>query len=411
METLYTDIAILGGGASGLLCAAQVGKNYLKKHKDIKITILEKQQRVGKKLLSTGNGKCNLTNINADISNYYGSFTMGVNYLLKEYSPNKVVNFFDKIGLKTTTDNCGRVYPLCKQASAVLDVLRFELNRLNVQEICDFNITNLSIHNGGFKLTSDNLTVVCNKLVVATGSKAYPKLGGNASGLDFLKNLGHTIVKSSPGLCPVKVKEDIIKSLKGIRADGKVTLKTKSGEILREERGEIQFGDTALSGICVFNVAQFVKSDDMIISLSLLPDYSEFEIDEMMKKRIKLFYNDSIENLFTGLFHKRIGQALLKCCNIAPLSRTVSTLNNIEINKLCKIINNWIFTTKKSDDFNNAQIATGGVFGKEINPNSLESKLVKNLFICGEAIDVHGDCGGFNLQFAFSSGMAVGDNL
>lgn len=404
MQSTHFDIIIIGGGAAGLAAAISAKRN----NRNSKVAILELQSRVGKKLLATGNGRCNLTNMYISKSNYHGSFD--ICETLNKYSPEKLLEFFDGIGLVCSAENNGLVYPLCKQASAVLDILRLTTEKLGVTTICDCKVELVKKNKGVFNIRANTQNYSCNKVIVATGGKASPSCGGTGAGLDILRNLGHKITPLYPILRPIEVKCDYMKSLKGIRATGSVSLYDSDKKLISES-GEIQFSENALSGICVFNLTPYLyNAKSPFILINLMDDYSENEIYNELKKRKKLFANEDTENYFTGLFHKRIGNALFRHCNIS-LTKRCSELDENEIKKLCRTIQNWKFECIKNNDFSKAQVMMGGVYGKEIDNKTFESKLIKNLYICGEAIDICGDCGGFNLHFAFSSGIIAGENI
>ncbi len=402
----FFDAVIVGGGASGLMCAISA-----KQHKkDIKIAIIEKNDRVGKKLLSTGNGRCNLTNKNISSELYTGSFKAQSHKIFSRFTTDYLLSIFKNLGLLTFYDNEGRIYPISKQASSVLDVLRFACERLEVEIFCSENIKSVKKSSDKFYVATDNYNFVSDKLVLACGSKAAPKLGGNASGSDYLKNFGHRVIPFSPALCAVNVKSNVLKSLKGLRATGKATLIDNKGNILKTEIGEIQFTDKSLSGICVFNLSLYTQKE-CLIALDLLPGYSEEELCALLEKQRELFFDLPCEYLLTGIFQKRLTQAILKMSGITDFSKLCNLLNNNEITKICDTVKNMVFPVIGNEDFSNAQCALGGVYGKEINENTMESKITKNLYICGEAIDLCGECGGYNLHFAFSSGYLVGENL
>ncbi len=400
------DVVIIGGGASGLMCAITAKQ----KNKNISVAIIEKNDRIGKKLLSTGNGRCNLTNKNISLDNYCGSFKKQLKNILNEYNTDYILEFFKKLGLFTFCDNDGRYYPISKQASSVLDVLRFACERLGVEIYCKENIKSIKKSNNSFTVKTESSEYICKKLVLANGSKAAPKLGGNSSCADYLKNLGHNFVPFSPALCPVKVKSDILKSLKGIRANAKTSLFDKQGNLIKSEIGEIQFTDSALSGICIFNLSLHTKIDYKI-SVDLLPDKEFNEVIDIIYNNQKLFADYEIENLFTGIFQKRITQAILKMSNIKDFSKLCKQLSVSEIKSIAKTAKNMCFNVIENSPFEQAQVALGGVKGTEIDEKTMQSKLVKNLYICGEAIDICGDCGGYNLHFAFTSGIIAGANL
>lgn len=400
------DAVIIGGGASGLMCAISAKQ----KNKNISVAIIEKNDRVGKKLLSTGNGRCNLTHNNISAKKYCGSFKNQSNAVFEKYDTNRLLDIFKKLGLLTFCDNEGRYYPLCKQASAVLDVLRFACERLNVEIFCGENIRSIKRNNGCFSVKTEENEFISKKLVIANGSKAAPKLGGNSSSADYLKNFGHTFVPFSPALCPVKVKSDVIKSLKGIRATAKTVLFDKNGKTVKEEIGEVQFSDNSLSGICIFNLSLYTKKDFCIL-LDLLPDISETELKLLIYNNKKLFSDMTVDNLFTGIFRKRLGQAVLKESKISDFSRKCCSLTESEIENIVRTIKDLHFTVIENCGFEQAQCALGGVNGREIDENTMQSKIIKNLYICGEAIDLCGECGGYNLHFAFASGLTAGENI
>lgn len=406
METMKVYTAIIGGGAAGLMCACVCSK----RHPDKKIVVIERDNRVGKKILVSGNSRCNLSNLGADATNYHTTFTDGVKFLLENYPPQKVLEYFDSIGLITKADSENRVYPLSRQSSAVLSVLRNELRRNGVTELCDTQALNITKCADGYKIKCSDKSIIAQKVVIATGGRNNHAQKVVADSHNLLKGIGHTVTKLSPSLSPVRVDSKLTKSLKGIRANGKVSA-VVNGQIVKSEVGEIQFGTDYLSGICVFNLSGILnKSDNAEIIVQLLANYSLKEIKDILINRVKLVGNDCVQELFTGLFHKNIGIALLKSSNI-DTAMTADKLSDKDVENLADVINAWRFKTVPSNDFAMAQVTSGGVIGSEINPTTLQSKLHKDIYLIGEAIDVDGDCGGYNLQFAFSSGMCVGELL
>lgn len=399
------DIITVGAGAAGLAAAISAKRN----NRDLKIAILEAQSKAGKKILVTGNGRCNLTNTNVSKEFYHGSFD--VSKTLNRFSAEKLINFFSTLGLVCDIETNGLVYPHSRQASAVLDVLLMEIKRLKIEIICDCKVELIRKKGEFFNIKTSNGEYTAKKVVMSCGGKAFPTAGGTGLGLDVIKNLGHNIMPLFPALCPIQVKSDFMKSLKGIRAKAEVTL--NDGEkAIKNEIGEVQFTDNALSGICVFNLTTLLpKVKSPVISVNLAKDYSYIELLNLLSDRKKLFANEPIENYFTGLFHKNIGIALLKSVTDKPMTEICKRLSDKEIKALANLIQNWKFECKQCKDFSKAQVMLGGVNGSEVNNYTFESKIVKNLFICGEALDVCGDCGGFNLHFAFASGIITGENL
>lgn len=408
-ENKTYDAIIIGGGAAGLMCAIEAKT----KNKSCRVAIIEKNDRVGKKLMSTGNGRCNLTNryINAD--KYTGSFKKQSKTIFERFSGEKIADVFKSMGLVTFFDNEGRYYPISKHAASVLDVLRFRCEALGTDVFLSQNIHSVKKCGNKFKITSsddeNNFNFVSEKLVIACGSKAAPKLGGNSSAADYLKNFGHTFVPYSPALCPIKVKSDILKLVKGLRITGNATLCSRDGIIKKSESGEIQFTETSLSGICIFNLSLYAEKNDKII-LDLLPDYSNSELYKLIEQHKTLFSDLNCDMLLTGIFQKKAAQAILKMSK-TDLTKKCRQLNRNEILNICKTIKAMTFTVNEKEDFSHAQSSLGGVLGSEIDEKTMQSKIVKNLYLCGENIDLCGECGGFNLHFAFAGGIIAGENL
>ncbi len=404
---IYRDIIIVGGGASGMMCAIKAKENNPKKS----VVIIEKQGRIGRKILSTGNGRCNLCNEQCSKSDFHGSFAEYFDKFAENVPPQKIIDEFFSLGLLTKTEAEGRIYPISNHASSVLDVLRYRLEFLDVEIICETTVKNIKKIKNNFEIITDGKKFHSEKVVLATGSPASPKLGGTENGLNFLKTLGHNVCKFYPALSPIKVKSDILTLLKGLRVQGKVSL-FDGKKLIREEKGEIQFAEKALSGICVFNLSTYLnKVKNPYLKVNLMPDFSENLLKEILNKNKKIFSDRTLEDYFTGIFQKKLGIALFKTAEIYPLSRKVSSLEENEINKLTSIIRNWEFQAYKDNDLGKSQACAGGVIGKEINPLTMESKIVKNLYILGECVDIVGDCGGYNLYFAFASGIIAGENL
>ena len=398
----HYDAIIIGGGASGLLCAIAAKR----KSPRMSVAIIEKNDRVGKKLLSTGNGRCNLTNANVAPDKYVGNGAKKlVGAVLQKYNVQSLLDYFGTLGLLTSKDSEGRYYPISRQASTVLDVLRFNCEALGVEMICGEAVTKVAAEKG-FSVTTKQNVYTAKKLVIAAGSPAAPKLGGSRSEALFL---GHKAAPFSAALCPVTVRSDILKSLKGLRVQAEVKLESGKG-VVKAERGEVQFNEDNLSGICVFDLSLFAKPD-MRISLDLLPDISEKELYNILIKNKELFANHTIDNLLTGILQKRMAQAVLKSAGVKDFSRPCASLGDVELRRVATSAKNLKFTVTGNAGFDRAQACRGGVLCGQIDPVTMQSLLVKNLYFCGEALDVCGECGGYNLHFAFASGIIAGESL
>ena len=401
---LKYDAVIIGGGASGLMCAIAAKR----KNQNLKVAVIEKNDRVGKKLLSTGNGRCNLTNMNVRADKYIGSFQKQSASIFEKYDAEALLGYFNELGLVTCADSEGRVYPLCRQATSVLDVLRFQCENLGVDIFCAQTVKSIK-HSNTFTVTTAEHSFTSDKLVIAAGSKAAPKLGGNGSCADYLKNLGHSFVPFSPALCPVIVNSDVLKSLKGLRANAEVRL-IRDGKNIKAERGEIQFNEDNLSGICVFDLSLYSKSGDEI-SLDLTPDISTEELCIFLSKNKIRFANQTADNILTGVLQKRLSQAVMKQAGVKGFNSLCSDLSDNTIRNIANAAKHMSFTVTDNGGFDRAQACKGGVMGSEIDEATMQSRICNNLYVCGEAIDLCGECGGYNLHFAFASGIIAGESL
>ncbi len=393
-------IAVIGGGASGLIAAIAAAEDS-----DNQITVYESGDRVGRKILATGNGRCNMTNINADVENYHGKNPKFILGARNKFWVNETLEFFSDLGIEVNVEEDGKVYPYSNQASAVLDVLRFKIDELdNIKIINSFEVKSVSKTKECFNIVSyDGRKEKADKIIVATGGKAAPNLGSKGVGYEILKSFGHKITSLSPSLVQIKTETDVVKKLKGIKLDAEVTLGDNS------EFGEVLFTEYGLSGPAVFSLSSRL-GDNKVISLDIMSKYSYEQLYERILQRIALRPKITLENFFVGMFNKRVGQALMKSVGIEPLSRYALTLNEKEISRICSAIKKWDFKVTGTMSWNNAQVTKGGAVTGEFNPNTMESKLVNGLFASGEVLDIDGDCGGYNLQWAWSSGYLAGVN-
>ncbi len=383
---MKSSVAVIGGGASGLVAAIFAARG------GATVTIFEKNPRVGKKILSTGNGRCNLTNFSTAPEIYNSDF---VKDTLDRFSPEDAVAFFEGIGLLSRVEDEGRVYPASGQASAVLDVLRLEVERLGVMVCPEFDAVEIARKGKGFFVISKTgERYFQDKVIVATGGMAAPKSGSDGSGYKLLKKLGHTVTEVRPSLVQIKTS----KSIQGVRAFGRVALENG-----RSETGEIQFNNYGLSGIPVFALSKYAKAGDSVF-VDLLPDYEEEKVIEILNKRPV----QTLETYMTGILNKNLGQMLLKECGIYPLSRMSDELSQEEIRKIASMLKCWRFEITGIMPWDNAQVTAGGISLDEINSKTMESKLVKNLYITGELMDIDAPCGGFNLHWAWASGFVAG---
>lgn len=396
------NIAVIGGGASGLIAAISAAE-----HENVRVTIYEKTDRVGKKILATGNGRCNITNMGADIKNYHGETPKFVLGAMNRFSVSNTLDFFNDLGVVLKTESEGKVYPYSDQASSVLDVLRFRAEALNINVITNFEVCELIKTKNEFSFKSyngDNATA--DKVIFAVGGKASPQLGTNGSGYNILTKLGHFVTALYPSLVQIKTETNFVKALKGIKINSKISVLINN-KIVNTQSGEVLFTDYGLSGPPIFQLSRLVaKNKDTVVSLDIMPEYSFEQIKNMLFERRNSHI--TLENYFVGMLNKRLGQTIFKVCNITPFSRKSDTLTNQEIIQLATIIKDWKIKTIGTMSWNNAQVTSGGIKTKDINPTTMESKIVEGLYITGEILDIDGDCGGYNLQWAWSSGYVAG---
>lgn len=392
-------LAIIGGGASGLAAAIAAAEN------GNEVTVFEKNDRVGRKILSTGNGRCNMTNIYADTVNYHGKNSGFVKGAINRFWVSETLEFFRDLGIWHKVEENGKVYPYSDQASAVLDVLRMRTETLGVIVKTKAEVKSVRKNNDGFviELYSGG-RFGADAVIVATGGKAAPDLGSTGIGYDILKSFGHKIIPTRPSLVQIKTETEIVKKLKGIKIQGSVTVGN------RTEKGEILFTDYGLSGPPVFSAsADFDGRQD--VYLDIMPEYTKEQLEKMLLERVNAMYSVTLENFFVGVLNKRVGQAILKYLKIEPLSRMSYELTETDIEKIASAMKKWRFKTEGTMSWNNAQTTKGGADTAEFNPNTMESKLVKGLYAVGEVLDIDGDCGGYNLQWAWSSGIIAGRSI
>lgn len=379
-------VVIIGGGASGLMAAITAAEN------GCYTTILEKNDRIGKKILSTGNGRCNYTNINASADDYNTEFT---EFSMSAFSPSDSIQFFKRIGILPKIEDGGRVYPMSCQASSILSALKMYAESMGIYIRTEFCVSKIEKNENGFVLYSvDNEIIKSDKVIVATGGKASPKSGSNGEGYRLLKSFGHTYTNIKPALCQIPTD----KGVHGVRQYGKITLSDKFSQT-----GEIQFNKDSISGIPVMNLSRYSNPGDSIC-LDFLPDYS---CDEVLSTILSLPCQ-SMENFLSGILNKNLAITILKDIGISPLSKTSETLKEYEIQMIAKALKGWNLTVTGVASWDNAQVTAGGIDIDEISPETMESKLVNGLYIIGELCDVDAGCGGYNLQWAWSSGYLAG---
>lgn len=400
------QVAVIGGGASGLAAAIEAARA------GAFVTIYEKGSRVGKKLLATGNGRCNISNRFCTLDRYHGEDPAFIRPAMERFDLESTEKFFDSMGLMLTELEEGKLYPRPLQASAVLDVLRMEAERLQIRTVCQCEIIEICPGNQGFTLCSDGQDYFADAVILAAGGEASPQLGGTDSGYRLLKKRGHSIAPRIPSIVQLKTDVTTTKPLSGMKIDGTVRLFAGKKEV-QFRFGEILFTDYGVSGPPVMQISGAAsrllqKGETVTLSLDLAPELEQRKLFFLLKSRSYTYPERTLEDFFVGMFPKRLGQCAMKAVSLAPLSRKASELENRDLQALAAQLKDWKLAVKDTNGFRNAQVTAGGASVMEFDPITMESKLVPGLYACGEVLDVDGDCGGFNLQWAWSSGRLAG---
>lgn len=396
--------AVIGAGASGMtaaLTAARLGHE---------VTLYERQARVGRKLMATGNGRCNLTNTGAGPSNYHGEAPDFVRPALEAFPSEAALDFFRGLGLLAREEWGGRVYPLSNSANSVVDVLRQALDAAGVELIAGDRVRELRRAGSGYSVTTESGDKRSfDAVVVACGGLAGEKLGGGRDGYELLKALGHTRTALRPALVQITTEPMYPRSLKGIKADCALRVLSRGG-LLASSCGELLFTETGVSGPAAFDVSRAVSEAGdakMELEIDFLRDYTSEEVLAHLQNRVKTAPELPASELLTGSVHNRLGRMLIKYADVeaaAPLS----ALSERELRTVAGACKRFKLPVRGTEGFANAQVTAGGIRTSEFDPRTLESRLCPRLFACGEVLDIDGDCGGYNLQWAWSSGVLAG---
>lgn len=394
-------VGIIGGGASGMAAALAASEN-----ENTQVILFERQARLGRKLQATGNGRCNLTNLNAVSGGYHGDEAAFAQPALRAFDVEQTLTWFREMGLYTVAETSGRVYPYSDQANSVVDVLRFALEKENIQLKLGFEVVKIRKKMNGFFVEGAEETVFCDRLIVACGGLAGTKLGGSMAGYQLLRSMGHKMTKLRPTLVQLKCGWNGVSALKGVRANCRAEV-LRDGAIHSQSAGEIQFTEYGLSGPVIFEVSRDAcyGRGAWVCRLDFLPNISENELHSELQKRRKTKL--LAEELLTGILHNRLGRVLTKAAGIAP-NREISALSDGKLAMVCRTVKSFEVELTEPMGMDSAQVTAGGMITAEFDPHTMESRLVQGLYACGEVLDIDGDCGGYNLQWAWSSGRCAG---
>lgn len=394
-------LAIVGAGAAGMAAAIAAAENP-----GVEVKLLERQARVGRKLQATGNGRCNLSNQKALHGGYHGDQKGFWEYAIGQFPPEKTLAWFRQLGLFTVTEDSGRVYPYSDQANSVVDVLRFALDRPNIELITDFEVSKIRKEQDTFILSARDKTLSADRVIIACGGLAGTKLGGTMSGYKLLRSFGHKCTKLRPTLVQIKTNWSGVSALKGVRANCHAAIYCDE-RLHMESTGEIQFTDFGLSGPVMFEISRDACASAGLweCRLDFLPDISMESLQEELIRRKDTAL--TTDDLLTGILHNRLGRVLTQAADVRgrfPLSEMMDS----QIRQVCETVKDFRVELKEPLGMDSAQVTAGGIVTDEFDCTTMQSKLIPGLYACGEVLDVDGDCGGYNLQWAWSSGRLAG---
>ena len=394
-------VGIIGAGASGMAAAIAAAEN-----ENVQVILMERQARVGKKLSATGNGRCNLTNLHAMEGGFHGDDSGFADFALHQFDVQNTLNWFSALGLYSVAEESGRVYPYSDQANSVVDVLRFALEKSNIQLLTGFDVKKVRRTDSGFRVESDEEEVFCEKLIVACGGLAGTKLGGSMSGYQLLRGFGHKCTKLRPTLVQLKSDWKGCASLKGVRANCHAAI-YRDGILHSESAGELQLTEHGLSGPVIFEISRDACQGrgEWTAKLDFLPEKDPKWLQQELLRRKST--NWKAEDLLTGILHNRLGRVLTQAVGISGYV-PIAQLEEDEIAAVVSVVKSFEVPLTEPMGMDAAQVTAGGILTSEFDPKTMESCFVPGLFACGEVLDIDGDCGGYNLQWAWSSGRLAG---
>ena len=366
------------------------------------VLLFERQARLGRKLQATGNGRCNLSNIHAGVGGYHGQQPDFVKAAMSRFDPEQTLQWFRSMGLFTVSEPSGRVYPYSDQANSVVDVLRFALEKPNIRVNTGAEIGKIRKEGNGFSVDGE----YCDRLIVACGGLAGSKLGGTMSGYQLLRSMGHRMTKLRPALVQLKSSWSAVAALKGVRANCHAAI-YHDGSLHSQSTGEIQFTEYGISGPVIFEISRDAcqGAGSWVCQLDLLPEISEETLYAELRRRNGTAL--PTQELLTGILHNRLGRVVSKAVGLS-LNGAAADLTQQELQAVCTAVKSFEVPLTEPMGMDSAQVTAGGILTEDFDPCTMESKLVPGLYACGEVLDIDGDCGGYNLQWAWSSGRCAG---
>lgn len=387
-------IGIIGAGACGIVSAIRIKEKYGEK---VEVHLFEQEEKIGKKILQTGNGKCNFGNLNLNFS-YYNHSDF-VKPLLEKYNTNSILDFFASLGILAKIDSEGRIYPYSESAASFLDILIYHLENKGVYIHSSYKVSSLKINKNSYIL-NDEYTM--DKIIISIGGKARVKDYDNS----FLKPLNINFVADKPALVSLKVKEKFLKPLSGLRMKASVRVINDELEVYQNV-GEVLFKENSLSGIVIFSCSRFVKQNSLV-ELNLCPNKEKEELVSWFSNLKNNLPFMLVEKSLNGLFPKQLSKVLTRLCHLEEI--TLKDINDLQINNIIHLIRHFSFHIDSFNDYSNAQIMCGGIDICNVN-EKLQLKNHPSIFAGGEVLDIDGECGGFNLSFAWICAFVIADNI
>ncbi|MBK8650681.1 MAG: NAD(P)/FAD-dependent oxidoreductase [Elusimicrobia bacterium] len=401
------NVVVVGGGGAGIMAALIAAES------GAAVTLLERMEKPGKKILVCGNGRCNITNMSQDPARFHGAPAAFTDAILRAFTVQQTLAFFDSIGLPCVEEEMGRVYPTSGQAATVLAALRYEMDRRNVRVMCGADAVRLVKKGAGFAVeTKDGPTYEADRVIMAAGGKAGPQYGSIGTGLEMVRALGHKINPVYPVLVMINLDSPYLKEMDGVRFEGSASVICQ-GKVMREESGEIQITDYGISGIPALDLSRaagecvYFKREAKL-EMRLLPRRTAPQIGEDVRHRLASRPDETLERALTGIVHMKLIPPLIKAAGFKNQHIPCRQAPEPQARALAALLHKWAFPITGTQDWTRAHVTAGGVDASEINPATMESKRVPGLYLIGEIVDVDGDCGGYNLQWAWSSGALAG---
>ena len=397
------NVCVIGGGAAGMLAALTAAEN------GHRVLLLERQSRVGRKLLATGNGRCNLSNYHVSPAHYHGGAGF-CDFALSQFDVGETLQYFASLGLLTVSEASGRIYPMSNMAGSVLDVLRYALERPEIDLQTGQTVTAVRKMPEGFSVKTETDTFSARRLILAAGGAAGSKVGGGTDGYRLAKSLGHRRTALYPSLVQLKTDPTYPRALKGVKAQCGISI-CRGSQVLARNSGEVLFTEYGVSGPAIFDLSRSVSAggSDLTCLLNFFPDWEEAEVLHWLSQRQAAMAAHEASTLLTGSCHTRLGQMICKSAGFT--NQRAAGLTRDDLRRIARQATHFALPITGTCGFDQAQVTAGGLDTSEFDPRTLQSRLVPGLYACGELLDIDGDCGGYNLQWAWSSGRLAGKLL